>query len=296
MKALTTILMATGVVLLPLLAHAQGIGRISTDNRSDANTSYEIGFGSFEFQTWATFSDPVLHGRTASFSHRMAWYGGLFTENSIPIIGIGGAESAEVAYLLRFRVFDPGAAGYTLQVQSQLIGGLYARAGGANDSRVDLSAFSVSVDDGSGAGSSFVDLPALATSFQSVFANTTPADAFSLVDDRGRSRVGDYFGTQDFVLAVRGDPHALTTLASGGQAQSHMQFGRAPTLTALQDGLYTGPGGTPINDLGHFLNVSVEFAPTPAVPEPGSWALLAAGLGLLLGRQCRSPRAEHPAS
>ena len=61
----------------------------------------------------------------------------------------------------------------------------------------------------------------------------------------------------------------------------------------LQDGLYTGPAGRSLNDLGHFLSVSVEYASTAVVPEPGSWALLSLGLGVLLQVRRRQTRATQ---
>lgn len=47
------------VLLLPLSAHAQGIGDVITVNQSDADTSRTDGNGSFEFSTLATAMAPL---------------------------------------------------------------------------------------------------------------------------------------------------------------------------------------------------------------------------------------------
>jgi PEP-CTERM motif len=291
MKTWTPSLITAGLVLLlPLLAQAQGIGHISTVNRSDADTSYTNGNASFEFRTQVSSTEPVLDGRVFSFSHRLAWYGGLISSSPADY-ATTASEVPDVGYELRFTVFDPLNIGYTLQVQGALAGALWAGTDGTSTAWSALRAFTVGARNSSDPIGSFVDLPDLGTGAAEAVVTAPRSFEERVVHSTGRARVGEFAGTLEFVFAVRADPQGLAMIApAAAQAQSHMQFGLAPTMPALFGGLYTGPGGRPIDDLGHFLDVAVEFNRLPPVPEPGTWALLSSGLALLLWRRSRGGR------
>lgn len=264
-----------------LLAQAQGFSNAAIVNRSAVDVlEQEAGILSYVFQARSAteLRAPVqIDASTWRLEHRLAFAVGaeLQYNNSAAWLSLGGTH--DLAYDLSFTVNDPGRVGYTLTLDSLLAGVMRATTSGGSE--VLLPAFVVSVDYGLG----FVELADLGSNSHLLYEGSR------VMSEQHRSVLGEFFGTRSFDLRVRtpnDDARAFTDTADEPKP-SHLQFGLPLTSPLFNGGTYPAFDGSDASAHGHFLTVQAVFNTSP-VPEPESWALLAAGLGVVALRWRRT--------
>jgi hypothetical protein len=274
-------------LLTPSTGTAQGITHIVSDNRSTANSSVSDASGASEFGSRTSFQPAVLDDHVASFTHRMAWFGGVYADG-----GFVRTQAAELAYSVTFTVQDPHHWGYTLSLGSDLRGVLQALGGAPLFASATLNSLRLSVLPAFEAAP--INLPALTTpELQAHSAGPIPEDETS-ANRSDRSTVGRWRGTRSFLLIIDSDPSGWQAFGFGTTpALSFMQFGMAPRATELLAGYYTGNGSPAIDDLGHFVTVRAVYDIAP-VPEPATALLWTCGLAALWMRARKRPRTSTP--
>lgn len=267
---------------LPLAApdaRAQGFEQLGFDNRSDHDRLVDEPLRVREFATEGGFTvPPTLAGDTAFFEHRLAWMAAHRVEPNLPFTVLSFGNT--VAYELSFTVADPAARGYTLDISSVLRGYVSARWDG-NQGLFPSTVFATgtlmaaALDSGAG----FVRLTELDTATRVAIATDATPSVHLLVERAGQHAAGSFVGTRSFTLRystlVDNTDAALQNLNHG---EANVRFGLAATSPRFVDAGYPGLDGEAAHLHGHFVGVSVVYAP---VPEPAVALLLAGGLAAL---------------
>jgi hypothetical protein len=282
-------------------AAAATIVDIGIDNNSSPDQisrTERVGtiFSDREFLTQATVpTEADESGLVSTFSTRFAW----IAANHVRALDPDPSASfdKDVAYDLVFTVEDPGGAGYLLEFDTEFRGFVTASFDSAVSPPALVSArgtaLSVSFDDGTGAQ----DVLSLVT--PSGTATATDVDDFEneLVADVADFNAGVFFGTKTFVLsfAPQGSqsPNVDTDVSFFNLGEAAVRFGLNPTLDGYTHSLTPGEDGEPLEDLGHFVNVTVTGF---VVPEPGTLLLVGAGLAGLGGAGRRRRRERNEAN
>lgn len=275
--ALARRLTAAALCMLAAAAQAQGILNAASVNRSDADRLDEdtgLWTSAFEARSSTELGAPVALPSGWRFEHRFAFAAGFAFEQNLTdaVLPVGGAH--DLGYDLSFTVTDPARVGYTLTVDMLLAGVMRANS----PASTQLPAFGIAVDYGLG----FVDLAGLTTDAVDLQGGR------ELVREAGRLELGAFFGTRSFDVRVRtpGGDAGASGLLTGDPHRAYAQFGLATTSALLPGGGYPAFDGSRPGDHGHFLTVQAVFNTSP-VPEPGRWALLASGCGLMGWLRCR---------
>lgn len=267
-------------------ALAQGITVLQSSNDSLGNGIFDTPDYAVEFRSSLVVDDPLWEAGTASVRQHLSWLSAVSLKPNSAEPGVGSVPN--IGWSLKVRVDDPFHQGFALVVDHKLRGLLSAlRSGGINAgsgyANTELSALQPLV---SGTSISGVQrLPGISTPNLEARWDELTGNDRRAVDWFGTDTLGTWFGTQVFTFQL--EPTRISSSASQGatppgSAAAWQQFGRSPILPSL-DFVLPGPGDRPLEELGQFFQVSAVFMPA-AVPEPGSWALLAAGLGLVLLR------------
>lgn len=253
-----------------------------------------------EFLTAATApTEAVVNDDQASFTTRMAWVAAnhVYGLSPDPLPGFQN----NVAYDVIFTVEDPTSSGYLVSFDSVLRGYLTAQwtqtFGTTNPSLV--SARGTRMEARLDAGDGQVAATTLDTPFPSAALATDVAPFENrLVSDVGSYNAGMYAGTRSFVLSFAPTgafvPNTEAAVAIFNLGEAAVRFGLNPTLTNYTQSLTpSGADGEPLDALGHFVTVNVTTV-TPVIPEPGTWAMMTAGLVLLMaGMRRRDDRASR---
>lgn len=275
---------ALAALLLPGWAAAADITGVSARNNNTPDLAHLDPGGqlAIEFRSESTLGSVQPIGNGIGFVHRMAWFAGNWTDLSNVML-VGNDQSFNLGWELSFTVLDPDGAGYRLRLDTELRGALAAHDLGGNASAsASLPALEALLD----AGQGFVRVPQLDTTRARV-TSASGAAAGHLVSEYPSNDYG-FAGTRTFTLrfTTPGDDLTLGSTATVPfrSTEAYARFGLGPTLANLAGGAYPGPDGEAPSQHGHFLRVWVD-TPPPAVPEPAAWAMLTAGLGLLLWRR-----------
>lgn len=270
------------LLLLPAWAAAADITGVSARINNTPDWSYsDSGQLAIEFRSLSTLGSVQPIGSGTGFVHRMAWFAGnwadLFNAGFIT-----NEYSFNLGWEVSFTVLDPGNAGYRLRLDTELRGALAARRLSGNAAAdVSMPALEAQLD----AGQGFVPVSQLDTTRARLTSSSATAGGHLISEYPSHGY--DFAGTRTFTLrfTTPGDDLTLRNEAIGPiSTEVFARFGLGPTLDELAGGAYPGPDGEAPSQHGHFLRVWVD-TPPPPVPEPAAWAMLTAGLGLLLWRR-----------
>jgi PEP-CTERM motif len=265
-------------------ARAQGLSVLDATNRSDSGFTVDEPHHSVQFSSRLQVSAPVNTGLTSEVDLRLSWLlaathemGGAVPPDLTPQIGWG----------LTLRVHDPLDQGYSLNVDTRLRGVAGAQMTYPTGASTDLPALRFGVYEMF--ATTPTPLPGAATSAHGVDPITVQLERVE-VDDGGSERVGQFRGTRDFLFFL--ESTALNLVARSPTADSSLAWQQFGVATNDLDLAFANPlpSDPDLQNLGQFFRVSASFN-AAVVPEPGSWALLAAGLGLLALRR-RPPPAD----
>lgn len=244
----------TGILLGALIAPAATLTNVTITNTSSPNVQ-DSGTGySREFRTELT-SGPVT---TNSISAVLRWYAALqVLEN--------GPDFANVMFVtpaveISFTIDDPLNLGYSLSAETALRGytnAIYAGGGSGGPQEVFAS--------GVGLAAFFDNSLILPISLGGIQANanaTTP-NVSELVTDSGNANLGNFVGTRTFTLRMSNAPSP-----GGTFGLQNFVYGETAFLYGL----------SPDNTDGLSVNITATFAESESVPEPGTYALVGAGL------------------
>jgi hypothetical protein len=257
-------------------ARAAGIGGVTTVNNMAPYAYLYLGEVR-EFATESSFTPPVHHGSASRFTHRMAWTLG----NDVSSTAAAGSTTT-FSYDISFEVEDAQRLGYALDIQSLLRGYLTLESN-PNITDSHASAFMANIAAFVNTGSGYVAAPALDLRREYVDTDVDGDSVNRLVTRHGEMDLGHFEGTQRFGVRFFAT-NSLSTYADSSSAAA-LRFG---LNTAFPDFLptsrYPGRDTEVPADHGHFLTITATYNLAP-VPEPAAWALLSAGLGLLLWRR-----------
>jgi PEP-CTERM motif len=251
-------------------ALAQGIVLQQLSDNSDTTPDIDNPQHDVRFASRVVADAPTLVGDRAEIDLRYSWSFGVLSSSPVP-----NPVERQLGWTVTLKVEDPDERGFELSLNSRLRGVV-----GAGLTYAPV-------------GFSSAALPALDIWMYEAFA-TTPqrlegleTDAAQIggaqdvnrmvVDQSGRATAGRYRGTQSFLFYLQ--PAETEILAYSGfsfPAYAWLQFGRGTTDPEMAF-MNPGPGAPALDTLGQFVTFRVDYAALP-VPEPSTWALLAAGL------------------
>jgi hypothetical protein len=252
------------------LAAAQGI--VVQDLRDDSSTEPDFDGPRLDlrFSSRVTTQAPTRVGDRAELQLRHVWSLGTVTDTVTSIQGF----DRELGWSLTLQVHDPGQRGFELQVRSQQRGLLGAAVDTAGVASAELPGMDIWVYE------MFAPTPRHLPGLSSRDARTQVINGVDrlLVDQIGSATIGRYRGTHSFLFYLAPATANTTpqSFVAGSDAYAWLQFGRGTTEPQMAF-MNPGPGAPPLDTLGQFLSFRVDYAASP-VPEPASWALLAAGL------------------
>lgn len=178
-------------------------------------------------------------------------------------------QSATASWSITFTVVNPTGGFYQVDVDTSRLGALtLVNDSGAGNASAALGAVTGLLD---GVANAALALPAVPTLSGAAGGNTgfTQTGTTLTLVDSAVSRT--------FTLTF-----SWTATATSGQDEAAIRLGLPGALTATTADNYPGVGGRVAADDGHFVRVGVTLL---TVPEPGTLALVAGGLGALAARR-----------
>jgi PEP-CTERM motif len=258
---------------------AVSITGASTINNSAANT---VTGGTGIARSWHT-DNSLTTGALSLNNHFMY-------QNSLVVVQPDGPDFAltsprVAAYDMTFTILDPTNSGYSVSIDTLLRGYRTARSDNGIQVSASAGAFSGRIDTNMSDATDTLGAQVSGLTLSGGGVNTTTS-VNSLLQQSKSFNAGTFFGTRTFGLRFTtfGSPNNVF-IQNNGAGEMATRFGLDPVNSsatgapAFDDAFYPGVDGEPRSAHGHFVDVRVtSLSP---VPEPQTYALLLAGLGLM---------------